>query len=175
MPITPLHALILLPLYFRYREKVDPLAITASAMLVDLEPLYHLLLNERPHHRVWHGLITSLTIYPIIIAIGVFIAERIIESELRSLYGFLWLRPVRVKYGLLNAYFCSLIGGASHVFLDALTHENMPYAVYPIAYGNPLYVEQVSVAVNVAVILMSLYSCMVWLRLRKREGASPRY
>jgi hypothetical protein len=40
MPLTPIDELAVLFLYFKGKSHVDPLALTASATFVDLEPLY---------------------------------------------------------------------------------------------------------------------------------------
>jgi len=164
MPVTPLHGLALMFLYFKGKRRVDPLALTVSAMFIDLEPLYYLLIGEPLDHRIWHGFAASLTVYPILITLGVYMVERFFERRLWSAYNFLRLKPYQVRYPLSTIYLCSLLGGVSHVFLDMFTHENMPYVIYPLADGNPFYIGHASIIVEITAVLLTIYSCWYWLR-----------
>jgi len=164
MPVTPLHGFALMFLYFKDRRRVDLLALVVSATFVDLEVLYYLLLGEPLNHRIWHGFAMSFTIYPILIALGVFTVEHFFRGTLWSTYNVLRLKPNQVRYSLSRIYVCSFIGGVSHVFLDMFTHENMPYVIYPLAYGNPFYMGQAAMAVDLATLLLAIYSCLRWLR-----------
>ena len=166
MPFTPFHGLALMFLHFRYEKRIDLLAVLVSATFVDLEPLYYMLVGEPIDHRIWHSIPMSLTIYPILITLGVYMIERLFEGRLWLAYGIFRLRPDRVKYTLSGIYICSLIGGFSHVFFDMFTHETMPYAIYPLADGNPFYLGPASIIVEVAVILLAIYSCLRWMRRR---------
>jgi len=164
MPITPLHGLALTFLYFKDKRRFDPLALTVSATFIDLEVPYYFLLGEPLDHRIWHGFAMAFTIYPILITLGVFVVERLFEGKLWSAYDAVRLRPNQVRYPLSSIYICCLIGGVSHVFLDMFTHENMPYVLYPLINGNPFYIGNASITVEAAVILLTIYSCVNWLR-----------
>jgi len=164
MPITPLHGLAPMFLYFKEKTKIDPLALTVSATFIDLETLYYFIIGEPLNHRILHGFALASTVYPILITVGVYLVEYVFEGRLWSTYNVLRLKPNQVRYPLLNIYLCSLTGGFSHVFLDMFTHQNMPYVIYPLTNGNPFYIGSSSIIVEVAVILLALYSCMQWLR-----------
>jgi len=164
MPVTPLHGLALMFLYFKRKRTVDPLALTVSATFIDLEPLYYLLIGEPLDHRIWHGFAASLTVYPILITLGVYMVEHLFEGRLWSAYNSLRLRSYQVRYSLSTIYLCSLVGSVSHVFLDMFTHENMPYVIYPLANGNPFYIGHASIIVEITAILLTIYSCWHWLR-----------
>ena len=164
MPVTPLHGLALLFLYFKDKKRIDPLALTASATFVDLEPLYYFLIGEPLTHRIWHGYALALTAYPLLITIGAYCVENFFGRKLYSAYSVLSLEPNLVKYPLRSIFFCSLVGGLSHIFFDMFTHEHMPYVIYPLAYGNSFYIGQASVVVEFAVIVLAGYSCLRWLK-----------
>mgnify|MGYP001064101437 CR=1 FL=1 len=164
MPVTPLHPLALMFLYFKDKRRIDPLALTVSASFIDLEPLYYLLIGEPLDHRIWHGFALAWTVYPILITIGVYIVEHLFEGRLRSTYNALWLKPNQVQYSSLTIYLCSLVGGASHIFFDMFTHKNMPYVIYPLANGNPFYIGTASIIVEVTVILLVIYSLLYWIK-----------
>lgn len=166
MPITPLHALSLMFLYFKDKKRVDPLALTVSATFIDLEPLYYLLVQEPLYHRIWHGFTLAITIYPILIAIGVYVVERLFEKKLWILYNALRLKPTQVQYPLLTVYLCSLVGGFTHVFFDMFTHKNMPYVIYPLTYGNPFYLGNTSITIEITVIILAVYSIWEWTKAK---------
>lgn len=68
-------------LYFRDKQRIDPLALAVSTAVIDLEPLYYMVLGEPLDHRVWHGFTLALTIYPLLVALGVYMAERFFEKS----------------------------------------------------------------------------------------------
>ncbi len=166
MPITPLHGLAVLFIYFKKKAKIDPLALMVSATFIDLEPFYYLLIGEPLDHRIWHGFALALTIYPVLTSLGVYLAEHFFKEKLWFIYNVLRLKPNKVRYSLLTVYLVSLFGGFSHIFFDMFIHESMPYVIYPLAYGNPFYVGQASIMVEITVILLAIYSCWKWLSVR---------
>ncbi|MCW4045060.1 MAG: DUF4184 family protein [Candidatus Bathyarchaeota archaeon] len=164
MPLTPIHGLAVMFLYFKNKRSVDPLALFASATIIDLEPLYFTLLGEPFDHRIWHGYALALTVYPLLISLVVYLVERFLEKKLWSTYNVLRLKPAKVRYSLLTIYACCLIGGLSHIFFDMFTHEVMPYVVYPLVFGNPFFLGQASGIVELLVIVLALYSVYCWSR-----------
>jgi len=174
MPFTPFHGLALMFLHFKYEKRIDLLAVVVSAAFVDFEPLYSMLVGESVGHRIWHGFLVSLTVYPVLVTLGVYIIEHLFAGRLGLTYRIFRLGPDRVKYPLSGIYICSLIGGFSHVFFDMFTHETMPYVIYPLADGNPFYLGPASIIVEIAVILLAIYSCLHWL-MRRTYSSSLRY
>ena len=168
MPLTPLHGLAVLFLYFKRKRSVDPLALFASATIVDLEPLYYILSGEfLNHHMMWHGYALILTIYPILITFALYVVERFFEKQLLSTYTALRFKPEKVRYSLLSIYLCCLIGGFSHIFFDMFTHESLPYVVYPLVFGNPFYLGPAAVIVELIVVALALYSVYCWVKNAK--------
>jgi len=166
MPITLFHGLALMFLYFKNKRRIDLLALMVSSTFIDFEVPYYFLLGEPLDHRLWHGFAASLSIYPILVTFGAFMVERWFEPKLWSVYNYMKLKPNQVRYSLLTMYLCSLVGGISHVFFDMFTHVNMPYVLYPLMYGNPFYLGQISIIVEIDIILLTIYSCVLWLRER---------
>ena len=172
MPLTPLHGLAVLFLYFKKKRIFDPLALVASAAIVDFEPLYYALTGAAFTHRIWHGYALTLTIYPILISLAVYLAERFFEKRLWSVYSALRFKPDKVRYSLLTVYFCCLIGGLSHVFFDMFTHEIMPYVVYPLVFGNPFYLGPASGIVELTVVALACYSVYCWSKTQSSINRS---
>jgi hypothetical protein len=170
MPITPLHALSLMFLYFRDKRRLDPLALTVSSTFIDLETLYYMLIMEPLNHRLWHSFALALTVYPALVTIGVYASERLFAGKLQSAYNTLRLGTSQVRYSASTVYFCSLIGSFTHIFFDMFTHQDMPYVLYPIVYGNPFYLGTTAKVVELAVILLALYSCIEWLKAAKLKN-----
>jgi len=164
MPITPFHGLAFMFLYFKDKRRIDPLALAVSSTFVDLEPLYYFLIGDPLNHKIWHGFTLALTVYPLLVTFGVFMMERFLKERLWSTYNAVRLEPVQVGYPLLSIYLCSLFGGFSHILFDMFTHEKMPYVIYPLAYGNPFYLGLASITVELAVIMLAIYSGLHWLR-----------
>jgi len=164
MPITPLHGLAFMFLYFKDKHRVDPLALAISTTFIDLEPLYYILLGEPIDHRIFHGLTLALTVYPILVVLVVYIVESLFKDKLFSLYEKIRLNPVKAKYPMPNIYLLSLFGGFIHVFLDMFTHNEMFWVLYPFAYGNPFYIGPASIIVEISVIILMLYSLKCWLK-----------
>jgi len=169
MPLTPLHGLALLFLYFKDKRRIDPLALLVSATIIDLEPLYYFLMGEPLDHRIWHGFALTLTIYPVLIGLTVYFVERLFENKLWSTYNALRLKPEKVKYSLLSIYLCCLVGGFSHVFFDMLTHESMPYVIYPLVFSNPFYIGQASIIVEATIVALTIYSVLCWSKTQKLD------
>ncbi|MEM3704606.1 MAG: DUF4184 family protein [Candidatus Bathyarchaeia archaeon] len=166
MPITPLHALSLMFLHFRDKRRFDPLALAVSSTFVDLEAAYYLLIMEPLDHRLWHGFALALTVYPVLTTLGVYAAGRSFASQLQSTYNKLRLKTSQVQYSASTIYYCSLVGGFTHIFFDMFTHKDMPYVLYPIAYGNPFYIGNASLMVEITVILFAFYSLFEWIKAK---------
>ncbi|MEM3697377.1 MAG: DUF4184 family protein [Candidatus Bathyarchaeia archaeon] len=166
MPITPLHAFSLMFLYFKNKKRFDPLALAVSATFIDLEPLYYFLVGEPLNHRIWHGFALAITVYPILVAMGVYVLERLFEKKLWSAYNILRLKPNQVQYPLFIVYLCSLLSSFTHVFFDMFTHKDMPYVIYPFVYGNPFYLGNASILIEIIVIALAVYSLYVWIKAK---------
>jgi hypothetical protein len=167
MPAPPVHALAVLFPYFKRKNWFDPLALAASATVIDLESLYYFLLGEPLDHRIWHGFAFTLTVYPVSVGLAVYFTERLLEKKLLPAYNTLRLKPERVRYPLSSIYLCCLVGGFSHVFFDMFTHESMPYVLYPLLYGNPFYLGQARFIVEGAVVALAVYSVYWWWKTQK--------
>ncbi len=170
MPITPLHATALFFLHFKDRRRIDPLALAISTTFIDLEPLYYILLGETLDHRAWHGFTLALTVYPILVTIGVYMTEQLFEGKLWTVYKWARLNPVKARYPPLNIYLLSLLSGFSHIFLDAFTHREMLWVLFPFANGNPFYNWQAVIIIEATVIMLSIYSLWCWMK--SIEGAT---
>jgi hypothetical protein len=167
MPAPPVHALAVLFPYFKHKNWFDPLALAASATVIDLEMLYYFLLGEPLDHRIWHGFAFTLTVYPVLVGLSVYLVERLLEKKLLPTYNTLRLKPSRGRYPLSSIYLCCLFGGLSHVFFDMFTHESMPYVLYPLLYGNPFYLGQAKFIVEGVVVAFAVYSVYLWWKTQK--------
>ena len=139
-------------------------------MLVDFELLFFLCTGQPLDHGVWHSYLFVLTIYPIATSLAVYSIERRFGKALVHVYRVFRLFPRSVSYSFRSIYFCCLIGGASHMFLDMLTHETSHYVLFPLDSGNPLWIGGWDIVVLVPVILLSLYSVLLWFRQMKTHG-----
>ena len=142
----------------------------ASATIIDLEPLFYLLLGEYYfHHRIWHSYFFALVVFPILITLAVFLVERRFEPKLSSAYGALKLKPPQTKYSLPIIYLSCLIGGFSHIFFDMFTHQNLSYVLYPLFDGNPFYLGQARFIVEGLAVGLTVYSVYCWRKTSKLD------
>ena len=169
IPYPPIHVLAPLFLFFKAKNRIDPLALVASATIIDLEPLYYLLLGDPLNHYIWHSYLFALVIFPPLVSLAIYFVERRFELKLSSAYDKLKLKPPQTRYSLSIIYLSCLIGGFSHMFLDMFTHQSLPYVMYPFFYGNPFYLGQARFAVEALAAGLAVYSVYCWWKMSKLD------
>ncbi|MFQ5950657.1 MAG: DUF4184 family protein [Candidatus Geothermarchaeales archaeon] len=169
MPATPLHFLAIAFLYFRSPERFDLVALFFSSVLLDLEPLYLVLVRAVPDHQVWHSFLFVTTVYLVAVSAGVWLLENRFEGTIARTFSFFRLDASNIKRTPAVILLSILIGGTSHVFFDMFTHEEMPYVVYPLSYGNPFWLVAWDPLVGGFVVALSLYSLWIWWRSAVRR------
>lgn len=163
MAPNPLHALVLLPLYFKRPKTFDPAALVVSSIAIDLEVVYAYISGYPSPHLALHSLLVASTVYPLSIALIVYVLERRANKRLIKAYKKLrW--DDRVVYPFRTILACSVLGGLSHMLIDIWTHPVSPFIFWPFAYvpSNPLYLGVWSLAVDAIVILLSAYALYLW-------------
>lgn len=134
MPFTPFHfgpGLLAKELFPR---RFSLTAFVTAQVLIDFEPLYHMVRHEYPVHRGLHTLVGA-TLAGAAAAGLVLCARR--------------LRPRSTTESILIG---GLAGGASHPLLDALMHADVhPFA--PFTGANPLLDATSLVALHAVCIL----------------------
>jgi membrane-bound metal-dependent hydrolase YbcI (DUF457 family) len=140
-----------------------------SATIIDLESLYYWLLGDPFNHRIWHSYLFALAIFPVLITLAVYFVKRRFEPKLSSAYGALKLKPPQARYSLSIIYLSCLIGGFSHIFFDMFTHQNLPYVMFPLFYGNPFYLGQARFAVEGLAAGLAVYSVYCWWKMSKLD------
>ena len=158
-----------MPIYLRYKRRIDPLPLLISSTFVDIEPLYLLVIGEPNDHGIMHSFFTIL-LFSVLIVFIVYFAERHYANKLWPIYGKLRLNPDRVKYPLFSVYLTFLVGSSTHIFLDMLTHKSLPYVLYPLVLGNPFYLGQASIVVDAIVAVFAFCSVFWWLKPQKRDS-----
>jgi hypothetical protein len=173
LPPNPLHFSAVAPLHFKRPETFDITALLFSSTFVDLELLYYFLIGKPMSHGLWHSYFFVLTIYPIVLSLIVYVAERRIEKTIFGVYRVFRFFPKKVKYSFKTIYFCCLVGGISHIFFDMWIHENSPYVLFPFYEENPFWIGKWSIIIDLIVGLLSVYTVFLWIRQmrsRKRIG-----
>jgi hypothetical protein len=163
MAPNPLHAIVLLPLYFKRPDTFDPAALVISAIAVDLDVVYAYIMGYPSPHLALHSFVTVLTIYPMAISLFIYVLERKIGRRLGRIYSKLrW--GEKVVYPFRTIFACSVLGGLSHMLIDVWTHPVSPFIFWPFAYfpHNPLYLGVWSIAVNAFVVLLCAYALYLW-------------
>lgn len=126
MPLTPFHfgpAIALkaaAPAYFSLS------AFTLSQILIDLEPLYYLIIDDRPLFRFWHTYAGAIVILLICVVISKPVGKGAIRlwnkifspghhSRLHGINNITW------KATIIGASF----GAFSHVLLDSIMYDDV--------------------------------------------------
>ncbi|MEO7803730.1 MAG: DUF4184 domain-containing protein [Actinomycetota bacterium] len=131
MPFTPFHfgpgALVKSATPSRFSFT----AFVATQVVIDLEPLYFLVINEPPVHRFFHSILGSL-IAAAFVASAMLVAARIFLALWPGLP-----RALVQEFAPKPILWGAAIGGLSHVFLDYLMHPDIrPF--YPASIGDGL-------------------------------------
>lgn len=132
MPFTPFH---FGPGLFvkSIAKKFSFMIFIFSQIIIDLEPLYFILTNNPPLHRLFHTFLGA----NIVVFISVLIGKPICEFIIMGTRTLLKVCVPRVKISWPTAILTSIIGAYSHVFLDSLMHHDIkPF--WPFMDINPL-------------------------------------
>ncbi|MEM2488106.1 MAG: DUF4184 family protein [Thermoproteota archaeon] len=161
MVFTVFHYLAVAPLQFKFRDRIDPIALALSTMLIDIEPLTGFYTGN--YHWLLHSF-TGASIFSILLALLVRFLEKRDSFIIRFSHRI--LRMERRKYGFGSRVLTSVLGGVSHVLVDAFTHRNYPYVLFPFkASENPFWRGfEIGHAVQALMILLSLISVYLWVR-----------
>jgi len=141
------------------------LALVISSSIIDLEPFFMLLFNlQQPPHGFWHSYLGVLLL-SVPLTLGVYLVELKGLGAVERAYKMLKIDSLQVKHGLGVIFYTSLVGGFSHVFFDMFTHRSFPYVFYPVVtFSNPFWMGfEVAMVVEVLVVLLSAYSCWLWI------------
>jgi hypothetical protein len=151
-------------LYARRPNVFDVTAFLVSSILVDLELLYSWLAVGSMNHGLWHSFLFVLTIYPAVLSVVLYTIERKLEKAVLRAYGFFRVFPRTIAYPFETVYSSCLIGGVSHVFFDALVHQNSSFVLFPFYGGNPFWIGDWSIIVFAVISLLSVYAIFLWFR-----------
>jgi len=166
---NPLHALALLPLYFKKPMAVDPLALSISSTFVDIEVAWLYITGAPFSHSYWHSIAVAATLYPLLVTALVIVIEERCPQQVAWLFRALRWKGGEQRYTTKSVYLCALLGGVSHVFIDMWTHPESGYILWPFAVVslNPFYLGYWSYAVDGAVTLLSIYAVFRWYNAAK--------
>jgi len=177
LPPTPFHFLAAALLHFRRPKNFDIAALLFSSTCVDLELLYLLFVGKPMYHGIWHSYFFVLTVYPAVLSLVLYLAEKRFSKKIKSIYGFFRFFPEKIRYPFGIIYFSCLVGGLSHIFFDMWVHRVSSYLLFPFSIfdaENPFWIGRYEVIVHIGVGLLSLYAIYIWIRytynLRKKDA-----
>lgn len=169
MAPNPLHALALLPLYFKRPLWVDPIAIAASSTFLDIEVAWLFISGSTSTHGIWHSVVLAGGVYPFIVTALVAALERGCPRQIEKTLTSLRWTSGRARYPLMAVYLSCLLGGLSHILFDMWTHPNSSYIMWPfvISSANPFYIGELGYLVDIAAVIFSAYSLFLWHKAAK--------
>jgi len=144
----------------------DPLALSISSTFVDIEVAWLYIAGAPFSHGYWHSLSVAATLYPVLVTALVIVIERRCPQQAAWLFRALRWRGGEQRHTTKSIYLCALLGGVSHIFIDMWTHPESSYILWPFAVAspNPFYLGQWAFAVEVAVLLSSIYAALLWYK-----------
>jgi hypothetical protein len=173
MPFTPYHVgpgLLLkavLPRHFSLT------AFTVTQIAVDVEPLYHLVGRQTPVHGPAHSLLVASAIG---VAVGAALRGITRAEAERSPAGLVAsarrLPGLRAEFSLTGSLAGGLLGGLTHVLLDATTNADvLPF--WPASDQNPLLGLATPAALRLDCVLAGVLG-LVALAARSSLWRNPR-
>ena len=128
MPITPFHFGPGAAVHAAAPGHVSLLAFCAANVLIDVEPLYFMLTQQYPLHRLFHTYVGATAVA--VATVALFLAARSVARWVPNLFRWKSLNTSQVAAG-------AAIGVYSHVALDSLVHPDIrPFS--PFSQANPL-------------------------------------
>jgi membrane-bound metal-dependent hydrolase YbcI (DUF457 family) len=129
MPVTPFHFGPGAVVHAAAPRHVSFLAFCATIVLMDLEPLYYILIQQPPLHRFFHTLLGA--------TVALLATVLIFQIALRLL-PIISLPDLSKQLPLRKIVLGAALGGYSHILLDSIMHLDVcPFA--PFSNANPLW------------------------------------
>ena len=147
MPFTPLHLGLGASCKAIAHKKFSFMIFAGTQVLMDLEPLFGMILGWNTLHLYTHHLLGALLIGCIAIVIG----KPISEFTLRVIF-----KESNWQISWKNAMLSAFIGSFSHLFLDALMHTDM-YPFFPLS--------QTQILATLVPYSFIFYGCLVGLAI----------
>lgn len=138
MPITPLHMGPALLGKAVLDNRISLIAFGICQILIDIEPLLGLILHWPQLHGVTHTLPLALLLGLLSAVLARWLSAGLLARWNREMAAMGWLRwqaPAATWSALLTG---GLLGGITHLLLDALMHGYMR-PLWPFSVANPLY------------------------------------
>lgn len=131
MPFTPFHFGPALFLKTAFRT-FSFLLFVFSQIVIDLEPLYFMVRDDYPLHRLFH----TFAGCNLVIIISVLLGKPLCELWLR-ISNYLLRLHLKTQISWRAAFVSAAAGAYSHVLLDGFMHRDMePF--WPFVSGNPM-------------------------------------
>jgi hypothetical protein len=131
MPITPFHFGPGAAIHAIVPKHVSFLAFCSANVLIDIEPLYYMVIGQHPLHRFFHTYIGA-TIIMVATAL-IFFAALKLASKVRLPNLFQWQ-----SLSSLPIWLGAAVGSYSHIVFDSVMHSDI-VPLSPLSEVNVLY------------------------------------
>ena len=169
MPITPLHMGPALLGKAVLDNRISLIAFGFCQVLIDIEPLLGLILRWPQLHGVTHTLPMVLLLGLLSAGLARWLSAGLLarwNKEMVSQGWLCWQAPTATWSALLTG---GLLGGVSHLLLDALMHGDMR-PLWPFSAANPLYELITYEQVEWLSLVCGLLGSVLWGWRRWRRG-----
>ena len=161
MPFTPLHAGPGLLLKGLCGKRLSLLSFLGSQVVIDLEPLYYMMTDQWPVHRMIHTLLGATVVAGVVVCMMALIVQVPRLQSMTTDDGECSLWGISVG---------ALVGTWSHVLLDSIVHLDVrPFA--PFNDALPFYGLLAWEQVNLLCVVLAAVG--LFLHVRQRLTARP--
>lgn len=169
MPITPLHMGPALLGKAALDNRISLIAFGICQILIDMEPLLGLILHWPQLHGVTHTLPLALLLGLLSAVLARCLSPCLLARWNREMASQGWLRWQAAQPGWSALLIGGLLGGVSHLLLDALMHGDMK-PLWPFSAANPLYELITYEQVEWLCLVCGLLGGVLWGWRRWRRG-----
>ena len=141
------------------------ISFTLSQVLIDLEPLYWLLVQQPPWHRFWHTLLGAS-----LVGLAAILLARPARWSVAKVIA--WIDPderINERVNWLAVITGAVLGVYSHIALDSVMHDDV-HPLSPMTSASPLF-QMITVDRLETLCLICATFGGLWLAWRLNRGA----
>lgn len=171
MPLTPFHLGPAFAVKAGARRHFSLRIFALSQIVIDLESARGAFLHTYPLHGPLHSLLGATVAGLLAAVFGRYIfnaLNSLLRTLLRQVEGMpVWLIEEVVPIPWTAAIIGGMVGGISHVLLDAIVHPDVsPF--WPFSSSNPFLIDGSFFLMHYACAFLGIVGAMAWLALARR-------
>lgn len=179
MPLTPLHVILAVPVYFLLFRRLNGVAFFSGTLLIDVEPAIYLFFNvnypqvpllfggfaQQGLHMITHNLFSVvLLVAPVMILL-----TKIVELTAKGFLLKIFPSAEWINYSLKQTYFSALFGAFLHLGWDITMHWDINLGFPFVNIANSFVNLQAFTMIFGVSLIMILPAYLIGKRLSKNS------